>query len=80
MVKTGDTLKDVITYINIRKEHLYLEKKRVPQVVPKLKRQKAIDKLASKIEELHNISKVLNEDIKEHSKKEWHRVDKLKKL
>jgi len=78
MVKKGDSLEDVIKYVEFRVEHLKLERKIQPDIIEnKIKIQKAIDKLGAKIEELQRMKKVLNGNIKEYSKKEWRNVFKL---
>jgi hypothetical protein len=78
MVKQGDTIKDIITYIGCRIEHLQLERKRAPEVNSKKNIQKALDTLGAKLEELQNIKVILNGDIKEASKKEWRICEELR--
>jgi hypothetical protein len=80
MVKEGDTIKDVITYVGCRIDHLQLEREKIPYTVPKQKIQKAINKLTAKIDELHHVRRILHENIKEHSKYEYRKVQHLKKM
>jgi len=79
MVKKGDTWKDLQTYITCRTEHLQLEMNEVIHNTKQQHREKALKKLKAKIEELHHLKKVVNEDIKAHSKYEWKKVQHLKK-
>lgn len=80
MVKKGDTIDDVIKYVVFRTKHLRLERQKVPFTVEKLKRGKACDKLSARILELEHMKKVLHEDIKEHGKYEWRKVQHLEKM
>jgi len=81
MVKKGDTIEDVIKYIDFRIQHLKLEREKQPYIVEdKRKIQKAIDKLKAKIIELERVRRVLKEDIKEHAKYEWNKWQHLKKM
>lgn len=80
MVKKGDTIEDVIKYVEFRIQHLKLEREKVPFVVPKDKIQQAIHTLRSKIIELERVKKVLHENIKDHSKYEWNKWHHLKKM
>ena len=80
MVKKGDTIDDVIKYIIFRIKHLRLEREKVPFTIEKLKRGKASEKLSTRILELEHMKKVLHEDIKEHGKYEWRKVQHLEKM
>lgn len=80
MVKKGDTIDDVIKYVVFRTKHLRLERQKVPFTVEKLKRGKAGDKLSARILELAHMKKILHEDIKEHGKYEWRKVQYLEKV
>lgn len=80
MVKKGDTIDDVIKYVEFRIQHLRLEREKVPYYVDKNKIQKSVDKLSSKISELEHTKKILHEDIKECSKYEWNKWQHLKKM
>lgn len=77
-MKKGDTLKDVLNWANIRREHLRLEKQKVPFTIKEELRERVIRKLEAKIEELSQLIKVLNGDIKSSSKFEWEKVQYLK--
>ena len=79
MVKKGDTWKDLQTYIACRIEHLQLEVNEVIHNTKQEHREKALRKLKAKVQELHHLKKVVNEDIKAHSKYEWRKVQHLKK-
>lgn len=80
MVKKGDTIDDVIKYVEFRVQHLRLEREKIPYYVEQKKIQKAIDKLTSKISELEHTKKILHEDIKNHAKYEWNKWQHLKKM
>ena len=81
MVKKGDTIEDVIKYVEFRIQHLKLEREKQPYLVEdKRKIQKAMDTLRSKIAELGKLKQVLKEDIKQHSKFEWNKWQHLKKM
>ena len=80
MVRKGDTLDDVIKYVDFRINHLKLEREKVPFTVNVKHRGKAIHKLSSRILELRRLKRVLNEDIKEYSKYEWNKWKHLEKM
>lgn len=81
MVKKGDTIEDVIKYVEFRIQHLRLEREKQPYIVgDKRNIQKGIDKLGAKIAELGKLKQVLKEDIKRHSKFEWNKWQHLKKM
>ncbi|GAI11850.1 unnamed protein product [marine sediment metagenome] len=80
MVKKGDTIYDVQKYVEFRMHHLKLEGEKVPFVVEKSKIEQAKQKLKAKCQELRRLKKVLNGDIKEHSKSEWREVRHLEKM
>jgi len=80
MVKIGDDWKDVIVYLKCRREHLKLEMQKVPFTMPEKDRDRAIKKLAAKIEEINHTLNVVSGDIKEHAKFEYSKVKYLQKL
>ena len=80
MIKEGDTIKDVITYVGCRIDHLKLEREKIPFTVQKQSIQKALTKLTGKIDELNHTKSVLHGNIKEASKYEYRKVQHLKKM
>ena len=80
MVKKGDTIEDVIKYVEFRIQHLKLEREKVPFIVPTSSVVCEILHMRSKIIELERVKKVLHENIKDHSKYEWNKWHHLKKM
>ncbi len=80
MVAKGDDWKDIMSYVKFRKEHLILERQKIPYTVKPKQRGKAMLKLTGRIAELSSLIKILNSDIKDCSKYEYSKLQYLKKL
>jgi len=78
MVVIGDSIKDVQCWVRFRKEHLLLERQKVPFVIKEELRDRVRRKLLAKIQELEKLAQVLDHDIKSASKYEHEKVAYLR--
>lgn len=78
MVKKGDTWKDLIVYIKFRKEHLSDALERIPLNVAPRQRERSMQKIRGRMEELERLNMIVNGNIREYSKREWNDVNKIR--
>jgi hypothetical protein len=80
MVKLGDDWKDVLAYLVFRKQHLLLERQKIPFVIKEQYRNQVYKTLTAKVKEIDKTATVIRGDIKNASKYEYSKVQHLNKM